>query len=433
MNGGVERCPNETRTLGDAQSALAELRTLRASTSRLRLYLFTAIALGALVALALASVVYVENTSRLFNDLRQDSLQNETFQTYLDRSANFTDHLKGVTSKFQSDLGAAEETIHRQQLEIQQYKSAIHHRRTVFKLAIDKMKKGDASDPDVVLAWQRMETALKTHETDQNSDIAQSMKIDEELANALEVLSNRLHQKSSEKDELEQTYKHLLEHSKGTASALGILQFRHFQIAELYHPLLSYVQTLEARLDHRASAMLGLTTLVHSLNEALRLSHAELEEQKQDSSAALDEVALAAKDFSLASAEAYEMERRHYVEYMNMRLDRQEDEAVGAVHAVATAAGKLEYERKMEEVARWKSYTAETEQILASVKKNVHEAALEDIANDRSVLKAAISRRIEEGVASLKSYIHPYSYIRDRSHYGERINIGSPKADDEGK
>ena len=411
MNGGVGRCEIGTKAVR-AESTLAELRSLRASASRLRLYLFAAIAMGTLVALALASVVYVENTVRWYDDLRQDSLQNETIET-----------TEGVMSKLQSDLDGAEATIHRQQLQTQQYTSAIHNRRTMFKLAIDRMKRDHESQPGIELAWQRIETALKTHETDQDSDIAQSMGIDEELANALEMLSNRLHQ-------IEQAYKNLLEHSKRTESILGVLEFNHWQIAELYHPLLNHVQTLQARLDHRASAMLGLTTLVHSLHEALELSHAELEEQRQDSSIALDEVALAAKDFSLASAEAYEMERRHYMEYMQLRLDRQEDEAVGAVHAVATAAGKLEYERKIEEVARWKSYTAETEELLASVKKNVHEATLEDIANERSVLKAAISRRIEEGMASLKSYIHPYSYLRDRSPYSERMKIGSPEVED---
>ena len=36
------------------------------------------------------------------------------------------------------------------------------------------------------------------------------------------------------------------------------------------------------------------------------------------------------------------------------------------------------------------------------------------ITEEPSVLKAAISRRIEDGITSLRSYIHPYNYLKQK-------------------
>ena len=88
-----------------------------------------------------------------------------------------------------------------------------------------------------------------------------------------------------------------------------------------------------------------------------------------------------------------------------------------------TESGKLEYDRKVEEEGRWRSYTEEAESILNNVQVGIIHNDIKDGTNpiderkgntETSVLKAAISRRIEEGIISLRSYIHPYNYLKHR-------------------
>ncbi|KAL7480333.1 hypothetical protein ACHAW6_006026 [Cyclotella cf. meneghiniana] len=68
------------------------------------------------------------------------------------------------------------------------------------------------------------------------------------------------------------------------------------------------------------------------------------------------------------------MERLSYMECMEQRLTRTEEEALGAVVAVAEAVGKLEYKTKMEDKARWRSYVREVERTLEHIKRNVANA-----------------------------------------------------------
>ena len=161
-------------------------------------------------------------------------------------------------------------------------------------------------------------------------------------------------------------------------------------------------------------------SIIASLHSSLELKREELETQRRDSIHAVDAVALASTEVALLKAQSYEFERSHYMEQMEMKLEMLEYEAFGAVQAVANAAGKLEYDRKVEEEGRWRSYTEEAESILNNVQdgiihKDSSNASDEKKGNsETSVLKAAISRRIEEGVISLRRYIHPYNYLKYR-------------------
>ena len=155
---------------------------------------------------------------------------------------------------------------------------------------------------------------------------------------------------------------------------------------------------------------------VQSLQSSLTSCKEDIETQKQESINAVEAVAHASNQFALVKAHEHELERSNYIEHMELTIDRIEDEAIGAVHAVATAAGKLEYERKLEEEERWQRYTKEAESILGSIQTNVQDDEVQlnsdKVRDSTSVLRAAISRRIEEGLTSLRSYVFPYNYLK---------------------
>ena len=71
-----------------------------------------------------------------------------------------------------------------------------------------------------------------------------------------------------------------------------------------------------------------------------------------------------------------------------------------------------------EEEERWKRYTKEAESILGSIRNNVVQddeiRVLDTDISETSVLKAAILRRIEEGLTSLRSYVYPHNYLKRR-------------------
>lgn len=98
----------------------------------------------------------------------------------------------------------------------------------------------------------------------------------------------------------------------------------------------------------------------------------------------------------------------------------------------------MEYERKVEEEARWRNYVEEVERTFGGIGVQTEYDLSRDISNtesrhnsdtlqneqdnledlqgmiETSVLRAAISRRIEEGIASLQKYIHPYNYLKQK-------------------
>ena len=173
---------------------------------------------------------------------------------------------------------------------------------------------------------------------------------------------------------------------------------------------------LQQSYEQQHSIILDMTSMIQSMQSSLTSCKEDIETQRQESINAVEAVAHASNQFAIVKAQAHELERINYIEHMELAIDRIKDEAIGAVHAVATAAGKLEYERKLEEEERWRRYTKEAESILGSIRNNVQdddEIRVVD-TKEASVLRAAISRRIEEGLTSLRSYVYPYNYLKRR-------------------
>ena len=76
----------------------------------------------------------------------------------------------------------------------------------------------------------------------------------------------------------------------------------------------------------------------------------------------------------------------------------------------------------MEEEERWQRYTKEAESILGSIRNNVQDDEIRVVSDtdviETSVLRAAISRRLEEGLTSLRSYVYPYNYGAAAASFG---------------
>ena len=223
---------------------------------------------------------------------------------------------------------------------------------------------------------------------------------------------------------LKRDYDEINTHTQHVSMQYNLLQHNHIELADIYlAPILTYVNMLQQSYEEQHSIILDLMKSVQSLQSSLTSCNEDIETQKQESINAVEAVAHASNQFALVKAQAHELERINYIEHMELTIDRIEDEAIGAVNAVATAAGKLEYERKLEEEERWKRYTKEAESILGSIRNNVVQDDEVQHNSDKvgdtdvyktSVLKAAISRRIEEGLTSLRSYVYPYSYLKRR-------------------
>ena len=207
-----------------------------------------------------------------------------------------------------------------------------------------------------------------------------------------------------------------------------ILHHNYFELANDFRSILIYTNSLQHSYEEQSNVISDLSAIVQQLRSSLATTREDLEVQRRDSILAVNAVSVASNELSIQKTQKYEMERVDYIDYMDIQLAQLEDEATSAVQAVATASGKLEYERKIEEEGRWRSYIEETEYILGGlIPDKAQDGHIHDISNaDRlvntdiiiteepSVLKAAISRRIEDGITSLRSYIHPYNYLKQK-------------------
>lgn len=288
-------------------------------------------------------------------------------------------------------------TMQTHNMQIQEYKAIFqqHDKELIDAMERIKVLRGGKDESSAIdLAWLRMDELME--ENDElsndlkkarhtfNTDVARIKLRDRELINAVESLTRQLDN----------------------------LQHNHNEISDSFlAPILVYIQKLQRTSGQQHSIILDLTSLVHSLQSSLEISQENLEMQSTESMHAVDAIVVATNAF-------HEIERTHYIEHTDLELKRLEDEAMGAVQAVAEAAGRLEYERKIEEEGRWRSYVAETETVLKEIRQNIHEESVHDNlkgVGKTSVLRAALSRRIEEGMASLRSYIHPYNYLQQQS------------------
>ena len=223
---------------------------------------------------------------------------------------------------------------------------------------------------------------------------------EESSAAMIESLTHQLTRTSREKDELS-------EQSKLMAAEHDLLQHNHNDIMRLVAPAFLYIQKLHLSSEQQRSIILELTSLVHSLRASVEVSQTTIEMQTAESMQAVTAISNVAAEQS----QTFEMERAQYMAYMEHQLERLDQEAMGAVQAVAEAAGNLEYERKREEEERWRNYVAEAESIMI-MNNNMHGNG------DMSVLKTAVTRRIEKWIASLRNFVHPYNYSNEITEGG---------------
>ncbi|KAL7539802.1 hypothetical protein ACHAXR_009622 [Thalassiosira sp. AJA248-18] len=336
------------------------------------------------------------------------------------------DDSQEMVMKLQNELAHTTQTYTDQILE---YKSIVQQHEEELSDAVERINllRGDKEESNSALdlAWLRIDEFME-----ENNELSNGLKKERarnrELGNTVELLTGQLQVVTHKKDKWNKLHDDLLDRSIVLTTKHDLLQHNHNEMAEAFlAPILVYIQKLQRTTEQQHSIILELTSLVHSLHSSLEITKENLETQATESMHAVDAVAVATNDFILAKTVSYEMEREHYMQHMEMQLERLEDEAMGAVQAVATAAGKLEYERKIEEEGRWRSYVNEAETILGGIRDNIQEnGSTRDNDNivgnnlvgigESSVLRAAISRRIEVGIASLRSYMHPYNYLKER-------------------
>mmetsp|Transcript_31389 Transcript_31389/g.59773 ORF Transcript_31389/g.59773 Transcript_31389/m.59773 type:complete len:304 (-) Transcript_31389:86-997(-) len=276
----------------------------------------------------------------------------------------------------------------------------------------------------------------------QTKDASEARKLQKEKEQLyeLESLTEKYQMAEEEKEQLQEQLQHYREEITSISDNHDYLEFTCSQtMNSFFAPILQYVQKLQRTSERQHSLILELASLIHSLQTSFKLQRAHAETQSLESIHAVSAVASAANEIARAKEEKYILERDNYMEYMEGRLNRLEEEALGAVQAVAEAAGKLEFERKREEEGRWKGYVEEVERVLGEIGVGAEEELVRGgsidgeessdvgiVGNENlgivetPVLLAAISRRVEIGIDSLRQFIRPYDYYFgsfDESHY----------------
>jgi hypothetical protein len=322
----------------------------------------------------------------------------------------------------------------------------------------------DVKTSALEMAWQRMDELMEEnnelshhlHEAKKqqrplhfqsiDSDMARTQRRDKELIYTVESLTQQLQIVSRGKDALQSQLALLTDEHE-------LLKHTHKHFVDvLFTPIVSYAPNIQHASEQQHAIILELTSLVHSLHSTLDLSHSNLQILTSESQHAINAIANAASELAFTHAHQYEIERETYIEHMESQLERLEGEAVGATIAVAEAAGRLEYARKMEERTRWISYVDEVERTLGGIVVGAEEdllmgwrkrdnRALEEESSTRadisgrslndelsgrediietSVLRSAISRRIEKGLFSLRQFVHPYKYLKENEERVDR-------------
>lgn len=400
-----------------------------------------------LIVYAFSSIIYAQNFNHNLTILRRDARDSKTAQDQLkviQREMHMHEQARNDLQAVHGHLVYSQEIVRQRQeelayatkthkMQIQEYEAIFQQHDEELIGAVERIKtlRGgkEESNSAIDLAWLRMDELME-----ENNELSNELKAvarvqlrDSGLILTVESLTHQLKLVGDEKDELNRVHRDLLAHSKVVAIQYDLLWHKHVEISDFFlAPILVYIQKLIQSSEQQHAIILDLTSLVHSLHSSLEMSRSHLETQVSESMTAVDAMAIANSELSLMKTQAYEMERVHYMHHMEMQLEQLEDEALGAVQAVAEAAGKLEYERKIEEEGRWKSYAEEAESILGGIRANIQDGSTHENSGyvlegftERSVLKAAISRRIEEGISSLRSYIHPYNYFKE----GEDVAI----------
>ena len=387
---------------------------------KLKFILYTTFTFIIMILLAASAIIYTQHVNHCISDLKRNAIdfeagkqQSEAIRRQVQNHKHTRIILLGVHSlldESRQEAAQLKEELARiiiaHETQIQEYKSIFQQHDEELRDAIVRINtlRGDKEESEDY-AWLRIDELME-----ENSEISSERKRvqlrDKELIRTIESLTLRL-----------QTANRLYEDLNGRHTVLttkhDLLQYNHNQLSDLLlAPLLTYAQNIQLASERQHGVIMEMTSLVHSLHSSLEISRENLQTTTMESMNALDAVVVVTNEAAYEREHAYEMEREHYMQHMEFTLERLEDEAMGAVQAVAEAAGKLEYERKVEEEGRWHSYVEEAETILSSIQEDHDDNNLVEGLGETSVLRAAMTRRIEEGISSLRSYIHPYNYVK---------------------
>ena len=463
-------------------------------------HLLIALSIGFFISfLPLTAVIYTLHSNHNLTRLQRvshDIMTMDKYTTILQSREQILEQTKQQVQTIQGQLKLSQQTIQQlrqemndaeklHKIQLEEYDSIIHQHQqslieTHHRLDILRGSKENTNSA-LDMAWLRMDELMEENHDLSNqlklslkeqkvllfqlqtkdADEAQKLIRERELLHKVESLTEQLEVAKEESTAVRKEYTRQSRISESTLSDYQHLQYtHHYTMNTFLAPMLVYIQKLQRTSEQQHAIILELTSLVHSLHSSLEMSRANSQLSTIESMDAVTAVAHAANEIALEKEEKYQIERESYMHHMEYQLERLEDEALGAVQAVAEAAGKLEYERKVEEEGRWRGYVQEVEKVLGGIgagaeddvtmmgssrrNNNVDGIDLENgvdnsdityVGNaeeyysraemgmvETSVLRAAISRRIEEGIVSLRGYIRPYSYFGEgaSSSHAER-------------
>eukprot|EP00985_Skeletonema_marinoi_P015838 scaffold8288_cov99-Skeletonema_marinoi.AAC.2 len=251
------------------------------------------------------------------------------------------------------------------------------------RIAALRSQKEDSSSA-LDLAWLRMDDLLQ-----ENNDLSSQLKLTKKK------LESNIKHLTLERDNLLQRRDVLKERNKKLQAQNELQQYTHEYTMNLFFaPMLRHTLHLQQTSEHQHSIIVDLTSIVRDLHESLENRETDLDTQIV---------------FAHAQSKVHEMERVSLMQNMEAQLQQLEEEAVGAVNAVATASGKLEFDRKSEEQTRWNGYVSQVESILGDMSSETGDGIIET-----SVLRAAITRRVESGLNALKKYVHPNHFVNKK-------------------
>eukprot|EP00984_Skeletonema_dohrnii_P014542 scaffold6126_cov121-Skeletonema_dohrnii-CCMP3373.AAC.3 len=354
-----------------------------------------------LIIFFLVSIMYTLNVSHNLQMLKNDSMHLDTidkYNTILQERERKYQHTKSL-------LNTAEDKAKQSQLTITRIVEEMTESESSYKTLIEDYKaiaqqhdddKNDAlsrisalrsqkedSSSALDLVWLRMDDLLQ-----ENNDLSSQLKLTKKKLNNIKHLT-------LERDNLLQRRDVLEERNKKLQAQSELQQYTHEYTMNLFFaPMLGHTLNLQHTSEHQHSIIVDLTSIVRDLHESLENRETDLDTQIV---------------FAHAQSKVHEIERVSLVQSMEAQLQQLEEEAVGAVNAVATASGKLEFERKSEEQTRWNEYVSQVESILGDMSSETGDGIIET-----SELRAAITRRVESGLNALKKYVHPNHFVNKK-------------------
>ena len=348
-----------------------------------------------MIIFLIVSVAYTQFTSQSFLILQNEALFEDTVIEY----NSILQQKERIYQNVKSQVEIAAENARQQQAEMakseQSYKMLIDDYKAIAqqhdddknaalsRIAALRSQKEDSSSA-LDLAWLRMDDLL--HENNELSSLLKRTK---------KKLERNIDYLTLERDKLLQGRDALDERNKLLHAQNELQQYTHeYAMNMFFAPMLTHAINLQQTSEHQHSVIVELTSIVRSLNESLENSEIDLGTQ----------IVIAQ-----AQSKVYEMERLSIMENMKLQIAQLEEEAIGAVNAVATASGKLELERKTEEQLRWNEYVSQVENILGDMSTETGEGIVET-----SVLRATITRKVETGLNMLKRYVHPCHFVNKR-------------------